>query len=122
MMIFTLLSGRYSLFDTCNSFAVLMMVFPDYAPVFYPDNKKEAIVVQQKNIQTLDLHVQGLTCSVCDDHLENAVYKVPGVINAKTDFHTGAAVVKYDKSMTSAKNWKNTCAMKALSYCRISGQ
>ncbi len=84
-------------------FAVFMMMFPDYAPVFYPDNKKEAIVVQQKNIQTLHLHVQGLTCSVCDDHLENAVYKVPGVINVKADFHMGAAVVKYDKSKTSAK-------------------
>ena len=84
-------------------FAVLMMAFPYYGSVFYPDNKKEVVVVQQNDIQTLNLNVQGLTCSVCDDHVESAVYKVPGVINAKADFHTGTAVVKFDKSKTSAE-------------------
>lgn len=82
-------------------FAVLMMAFPYYGSIFYPDNKKEVVVVQQNDIQTLHLNVQGLTCSVCDDHVESAVYKVPGVINAKADFHTGTAVVKFDKSKTS---------------------
>ncbi len=83
-------------------FAVLMMAFPYYGSVFYPDHKKEVVIVQQNNIQTLHLNIQGLTCSTCDSHVENAVYQVPGVINAKADYRTGKAVVKFDKSKTSA--------------------
>ena len=82
-------------------FAVLMMAFPYYGSVFYPDNKKEVIVVQQNNIRTLHLNVAGLTCSACNNHVENAAYQVQGVINAKADFNTGKAVVKFDKSKTS---------------------
>ncbi len=83
-------------------FAVLMMAFPYYASVFYPDNKKEVVLVQQNDIQTLHLDVQGLTCSACDDNVENAVYQVSGVLNAKADYRTGKAIVKFDKSKTSA--------------------
>jgi copper chaperone CopZ len=82
-------------------FAVLMMAFPYYSSVFYPDNKKDVVIVQQNNIQTLHLNVAGLTCSACDNHVENAAYQVQGVINAKADFNTGKAVVKFDKSKTS---------------------
>ncbi len=84
-------------------FAVLMMAFPYYGSVFYPNNNKEVVVVKQNDIQTLHLNVQGMTCSACDNNVENAVYQVPGVINAKADFHTGKAVVKFDKSKTSPK-------------------
>ena len=82
-------------------FAVLMMAFPYYGSVFYPDHKKEVVIVSQNDIQTLHLNVSGLTCQACDSHVENAVYQVPGVLNAKADFHTGKAVVKFDKSKTS---------------------
>ncbi len=82
--------------------AVLMMAFPYYSSVFYPDNKKEVVIVQQKNIQTLHLNVEGMTCSACDNNVENAAYQAGGVIDAKADYRTGKAVVKFDKSKTSA--------------------
>ncbi len=83
-------------------FAVLMMAFPYYGSVFSPDPKKEVAIVQQNDIQTLHLDVRGMTCSACDNNVENAAYQAGGVIDAKADYRTGKAVVKFDKSKTSA--------------------
>jgi len=85
-----------------TSFAILMMAFPYYSPVFYPDNKKEVIVVRQNDVQTLHLNVAGMTCSSCNNSVENAALRTEGVIDAKADYRTGKAVVRYDKSKTSA--------------------
>jgi len=82
-------------------FAVIMMAFPYYGSVFYPDNKKEVVIVQQNDIQILHLNVKGMTCQTCDSHVENAAYKVEGVLDAKADYHTGKALVKFDKSKAS---------------------
>jgi len=84
-----------------TAFAVLMMAFPYYSPLFYPDNQKEVIVVQQNNIRTLHLNVEGMTCSSCNNTVENAAFHAEGVLDARADFRTGKAVVKYDKSKAS---------------------
>jgi len=84
-------------------FAVLMMAFPYYGSIFYPNNIKEVVVVQQNDIQTLHLNVEGMTCTACNNHVENAAYQVEGVLEAKADYHTGKAEVKFDKSKTSPK-------------------
>jgi len=83
-------------------FAVLMMAFPYYSPIFYPDNKKEVVYVNAPDIVTMDMDINGMTCSACDSHVAHAAYEVDGVLNAKADHHTGKAVVKYDKSKTTA--------------------
>ncbi len=83
-------------------FAILMMAFPYYGSVFSPDPKKEVTIVLQNNIQTLHLNVEGMTCSSCDNNVENAAYQAGGVIDAKADYRTGKAVVKFDKTKTSA--------------------
>ena len=83
-------------------FAVLMMAFPYYGSVFSPDPKQEVAIVSQNNIQTLHLNVEGMTCSACDNNVENAAYQAGGVIDAKADYRTGKAVIKFDKSKTSA--------------------
>ncbi len=82
-------------------FAVLMLAFPYYSSAFYPDNKKEVIVVNAADIQTIHLDIEGMTCEACDSHVSHAAQKVEGVIEAKADYVTGTAEVKYDKSKTS---------------------
>ena len=95
-------------------FAVLMMAFPYYESVFYTKNNKEVIVVQQSDIQTLHLDVEGMTCTACNNHVENAAYQVKGVLEAKADYHKGKAEVKFDKSKTSTKKIMNS--IDATSY------
>ncbi len=82
-------------------FAALMLTFPYYSSVFYPDNSKEVVVVSQFDIQTIELDVEGMTCEACDSHVAYATLEVDGVLEAKADHKTGKAEVKFDKTKTS---------------------
>lgn len=85
-------------------FAVLMMAFPYYSPIFYPDNKKEVVYVNTADIVTMDMDIQGMTCPACDSHVTHAAYEVEGVLEATADHETGKAVVQFDKSKTSEED------------------
>ena len=82
-------------------FAVLMLAFPYYSSIIYPDNKQEVVYVNLLNIQILELEIEGMTCEACDSHVAHAAQEVDGVIEAKADNKTGIAEVKFDKSKTS---------------------
>lgn len=82
-------------------FAVLMMAFPYYSSVFYPDNKKDVVIVNAADLMTLDLKVEGMTCEACDSHVAHAAQEVSGVIEASADHRTGKTEVKFDGLKTS---------------------
>jgi copper chaperone CopZ len=82
-------------------FAVLMLAFPYYSPIFYPDNKKEVVIVNAADIQTIQLDIKGMTCAACDSHVAHAAQEVEGVIEANADHTTGKAEVKFDNTKTS---------------------
>jgi copper chaperone CopZ len=82
-------------------FAILMMAFPHYSSVFYPDNKKEAAFVDATKLITPDLKVEGMTCESCNPHVAHAAQELDGVAEAKADFTTGNTEVKFDPSKTS---------------------
>ncbi len=82
-------------------FAALMLTFPYYSSIFYPDTRKEVVVVNQFDIQTVELDIEGMTCEACDSHVAYAAQEVDGVIEAKADHKTGKAEVKFDQTKTS---------------------
>ena len=82
-------------------FAALMLAFPHYSSVFYPDNKKVVAGVDATKFITLDLKVEGMTCESCNLHVAHAAQELDGVADAKADFTTGKAEVKFDPSKTS---------------------
>ncbi len=92
-------SGKFLFIVTI--FAALMLSFPYYSSVFYPDNSKEVMIVNQMDIQTIQLDVEGMTCEACDSHVAYAALEVDGVLEAKADHKTGKAEVKFDKTKTS---------------------
>ena len=63
--------------------------------------------------------IKGMAGSACNSNVENAAYQVPGVINAKADYRTGKAVVKFDKSKTSAD--KIIKSINATNYYKVLG-
>lgn len=82
-------------------FAVLMLAFPYYSPIFYSDNKKEVVIVNAADIQTIQLDIEGMTCPACDSYVAHAAQEVEGVIEANADHTTGKAEVKFDNTKTS---------------------
>jgi len=52
-------------------------------------------------VQTVTLDVPGMTCEFCPITIRKALSKVPGVIEAKSDFASKTATVTFDPEKTS---------------------
>lgn len=85
-------------------FAILMMTFPMYAKVFYPKPKVQAATVAAvDNKQQVNFTIQGMTCEGCEEHVNNELSKVTGVIAYKTSYAAKNSVVTFDKSKVDVK-------------------
>lgn len=93
-------------------FAALMLAFPYYSSVFFPDNNKKVVIVgavkeevkeevmtiRAEDVGTLNLYIEGMTCPACNFTVQNAALDVSGVFESTADYKTGKAIVKFDKS------------------------
>ena len=87
-----------------TDFAALMMTFPLYAKMFYPKPKAETTafaVVDNK--QQIKFTIQGMTCKACEEHVNNELSKVNGVLAYKTSYVTRSSLVTFNKSKVDVK-------------------
>ena len=104
-------------------FAALMMTFPLYAKMFYPKPKAETTafaVVDNK--QQIKFTIQGMTCEACEEHVNNELSKVNGVLAYNTSYVTRSSLVTFNKSKVDVKAIeaaikKTGYKVKALSCC-----
>lgn len=82
-------------------FAGLMLAFPHYSKIFYPDNSKQVIMVGQSDVQEAIFDISGMTCTSCEEHVKHAVNELHGIVNTTANFEKGTAQVKFDKTKTS---------------------
>jgi mercuric ion transport protein len=105
-------------------FAILMMTFPLYAKVFYPKPKVQAATVAVvDNKQQVIYSIQGMTCEGCEEHVNNELSKVNGVIAYKTSYASKNSVVTFDKSKVDVKTIEaaiNKTGYKVTEYKLIS--
>lgn len=85
-------------------FATVSIAFPYYAHIFYPDNKKEVVIVNQSNIQTLNFDVKGMTCASCEEHVKHAVNELEGIVNVAASYEKANAEVEFDNTKTSKED------------------
>ncbi|HEY0355632.1 MAG TPA: mercuric transport protein MerTP [Flavisolibacter sp.] len=101
-------------------FAILMMAFPLYAKVFYPNPKVQASTLAViDNKQQVKFTIQGMTCEGCEEHVNNELSKVSGVIAYKTSYATRSSLVTFDKSKVDVKTIEaaiNKTGYKVKSY------
>jgi len=80
-------------------FAILMMAFPLYANMFYPEPKIQAASVSSvDNKQQVKFIIQGMTCEGCEEHVNNELSKVNGVLAYKTSYVSRSSLVTFDKT------------------------
>jgi len=83
-------------------FAALMLTFPNYAHIFYPSkDKKEVVIVNATDIQTVTFDVKGMTCNGCASHVENDVNKLTGIVSVDAIYEETTAKVEFDQSKVS---------------------
>lgn len=84
-------------------FAMLMMTFPLYAKVFYQQPKALASLAVVDNKQQVKFTIQGMTCEACEEHVNNELSKVNGVITYKTSYATRSSFVTFNQSKVDIK-------------------
>ena len=85
-------------------FAVLMIAFPLYAKIFYskPTIQTAPVAVSNNKVQA-SFSIEGMTCEACEDHVNNELSKVAGVINYKTSYADNNSVISFDTSVVNIK-------------------
>lgn len=79
--------------------AIALMAFPYYAHLFYPKPAKQTtMIVESNNVQTASFKIMGMSCKACEAEVNNEVYKITGVTDAKTFYGKGISVVRFDSS------------------------
>lgn len=89
-------------------FAIVSMAFPYYSSIFYPDNKKEVVIVSESDIQTINFNVQGMTCAGCEESIKHAVNELDGIVNVTPSYEKENAEIKFDKTKTSKEDIEKT--------------
>ena len=84
-----------------TGFAIVMLAFPYYGSAFYPETEKEIIIVDRANIQKINIGIDGLTCTSCEEHVNHSVNQLDGILNINSSFEKGNAIIEFDKSITT---------------------
>ena len=89
-----------------TGFAILMLTIPYYSNIFYSKIETKTIITDNSNIQEIELTIKGMTCESCENHIDNEVRKLTGIINLETSFKLGKTKIKFDNSKTDIEKIK----------------
>jgi len=82
-------------------FAIVMLAFPYYSGLFYPNTEKQIIVVDKSDIKTTEFKISGMTCASCEKHVNNEVNKLNGIVNSKASYENENAIIEFDRTKTN---------------------
>lgn len=86
-----------------TAFVIIMMAFPYYSGIFYPNTEKQIIVVDKSDIKTVEFKISGMTCASCEEHVNHEVNKLNGIVNSKASYESGNAIIQFDKTRTNER-------------------
>ncbi|APA66041.1 mercuric transport protein MerTP [Maribacter sp. 1_2014MBL_MicDiv] len=88
-------------------FAGLMLAFPYYTQIFYPNINKEVVYVSETNVSKVEYKIKGMTCTGCEVHIESEVNELNGIIEVNANHEKANTIVKYDKTKVTTKEIKD---------------
>lgn len=81
-------------------FAGLMLASPTYAHLFFPEAENTTVVTDQSKIQTAEFKINGMTCSGCEEHVNQEVNKLTGVTQTTVSYENENAIIEFDQAQT----------------------
>ena len=82
-------------------FTGIMLAFPHYADIFYPNTKKEVIIVSASDVKSIEFVIDGMTCSGCAEMVNFEVNKLEGIIKSNASYENSNAIVDFDVTKTN---------------------
>lgn len=70
--------------------------------------------VMVANTQKVEINIKGMTCTGCENAIQNAINEFEGVYSSKADFEKGIAILEFDSTKVDLVNVK--LAIKDLGY------
>lgn len=80
---------------------------------------EQKIQVNLENIQIVEISVEGMTCTGCENTVEKGVLSLDGVIEVEASHTEKTAIVKFDKTKANAEDMMakiNEKGYEALEY------
>ena len=102
-----------------TAIAIVMLAFPYYSSIFYPQTEKQIIVVDKSNIQKVEFTISGMTCASCGEHVNHEVNKLTGIISSNASYENGNAMVEFDTSKTNISEIKKAINLTGYSVTNI---
>lgn len=84
-------------------FAVVMLAFPYYSSIFYPENTSNPTFAMSDNLEEITVDIKGMTCAGCEQHIEHAVGQLEGVNLVAASYVSGTATIHFSSSMIDDK-------------------
>lgn len=85
-----------------TALAIVLLSFPYYSSSFYPENNPMSTLgVDEANVVTASLTIEGMTCSGCESHVTLSLSGQSGVIDVSASYEDGLAKIKFDNSRTN---------------------
>lgn len=84
-------------------FAFVMLAFPYFSHVFYPESQSVEVVISDEDILRVEYVIDGMTCESCELHVSTEILNVEGIGSAAVSYDDGNALVEFDKSKTSVE-------------------
>ena len=84
-----------------TAFAIVLLAFPFYSGIFYPNTEKQIIVMVKSDIKTTEFKISGMTCTSCEEQVNHEVNKLNGIVNLKASYKNGNAIIEFDKTKTN---------------------
>ena len=78
-------------------FVIVILAFPYYSGIFYPNTEKQIILVDKSDIKTTEFKISGMTCASCEEQ----VNKLNGIVNSTVSYENGNAIVEFEKTKTN---------------------
>jgi len=82
-------------------FAGIMLSFPSYVHVFYPETATNNTSIEANQIETLTFKVSGMTCAGCEEHITHAVNELKGIQSVNADYDKEQTTVQFDKTQST---------------------
>lgn len=86
-----------------TAFTIVMLAFPYYSGIFYPNTDKQIMLVDKSDIKTTEFKINGMTCASCEEHVNHEVNKLNGIVNSKASYENGNAIIEFDRTKSDEK-------------------
>jgi copper chaperone CopZ len=84
-------------------------------PAVSADSKTTDLVVNPDALVQMDVSVEGMTCTGCENTINTGVAEIAGVVEVKSSFQEGKTIVKFDSTQTNIEKISEAIAGKGYS-------